>query len=185
MSRIPKSLKQSFVATSLVALTALIPATGKLGNIFGGSTAHAQDSAEAATLPADFNKVPVSIPQPGAPAMTAYEKGAAAQDYSINNKGIGVFVNFAAVPELPPGQLIKAIEANFARKGISINLQTNVSRGDLTTVTFFVEGTPFAGEDGDGYTLGKVQTGFNTVVKAFEQQHAKKAATSELHSTIR
>lgn len=67
MSKNSGFLKQNFVATSLVALTALIPATGKLGNIFGGSTAHAQDSAEAATLPADFNKTPVSIPQPSAP----------------------------------------------------------------------------------------------------------------------
>lgn len=77
--------------------------------------------------------------------MTALEKDDAVRRFSIHNNGVGVFVNFAAVPELAPERLIKAIEANFANKGIPVDIYTNVSRGNATTVTFFFEGTPFTG----------------------------------------
>ncbi len=106
--------------------------------------------------------------------MTALERGDAARRFSINNDGVGVFVNFAAVPELAPERLIKAIEANFAKKGIPINLQTNLSKGDYTTVTFFVEGTPFGDmQSGHGYDLGELAQGFETVVRAFNQNQVK------------
>ncbi|MDH5428884.1 MAG: hypothetical protein OEZ05_11650 [Nitrospirota bacterium] len=109
--------------------------------------------------------------------MTAFEKDYAARRFSIRNNGVGVFVNFAAVPELPPEPLIRAIEGNFSKKGISRNLQSNKSRGDLTTVTFFA-GTPFAGKTGNGYDLDESAGGFDTIVRAFEQQQAKRAAKS-------
>jgi len=184
-------LKSSkLLPAALAGLLVVVPAAGgKLGNIFGG-TAHAQDSAHAATLPPDVQATPTSHP-PGQQApklekeMTALEKGDAVRRYSINNDGVGVFINLAKEPELPPERLVKAIEINFANKGIPIDLRTNVSRGNLTTVTFFVDGTPFTGEDGDGYTLSKVESGFNTVVRAFEQHQAKKQKPGELHSAIR
>lgn len=115
--------------------------------------------------------------------MTALEKGDAARRFSIHNEGVGVFVNFAAVPELAPERLIKAIEANFAKRGIPINLQTNLSKGDYTTVTFFIEGTPFGDmQSGHGYDLGELAQGFETVVRAFNQNQAKKTVTpAELH----
>lgn len=64
MIKAPGFLKQNFTAPVLAGLMVLAPIGGKLGNLFGGTAAHAQDSAEAATLPPDFNKTPVSIPQP-------------------------------------------------------------------------------------------------------------------------
>ncbi len=117
--------------------------------------------------------------------MTALERDDAARRFSINNDGVGVFVNFAAVPELVPERLIKAIEANFANKGIPVDIYTNVSRGNLTTVTFFLGGIPFVGSGKIGYLLGEIPDGFNTVVKAFHQEQAKKAALGESSSTRR
>lgn len=163
------SMSGRIAAGALAFTTAFLPMTGKLGNTFDGS-ANAQD-----VKPVKHHR-----------EMTAYEKGAAAQDYSISNNGIGVFVNFAAVPEIAPERLTKAIEANFAKKGIPINLQTNISRGDLTTVTFFLKGTPFSGPSGDGYLLGELPAGFDRIVKGYWQEQPDNAhSTGELHSAIR
>ncbi len=152
-----------------------------------GDFAKAQDMVAKADTSA---VTPVSLPQKG-PAlerqMTALEKGDAAQNYSINNDGVGVFINLAKDPEFPPEQLIRAIKANFVQQGIDIDLHTNNSNGDLTTVTFFVDGVPFADEDGNGngYTLSKVEAGFNRVVSAFKQHHAKVPLQEPPASVIR
>lgn len=155
-------------AGALAFTTAFLPMTGKLGNAFD-AIANAQD-----IQPVKHHR-----------EMTALEKGDAARRFSINNDGIGVFINFAAVPELAPERLIKAIEANFANKGIPVDIYANVSRGNATTVTFFLEGTPFMGSGKTGYFLDEIPDGFNTVVKAFQQEQAKKGPPAELHSAIR
>lgn len=161
------SMSGKIAAGALVFTTAFLPMTGKLGNTFDG-IANAQDIQ------------PVKHHQ----EMTALEKDDAARRFSIHNEGVGVFVNFAAVPELPPERLVKAIEANFTKKGIPVDIHTNISRGNLTTVTFFLGGIPFVGSGKIGYLLGEIPDGFNTVVKAFQQEQAKKTAPAELHSAI-
>jgi hypothetical protein len=176
MSKISQNLKDNFmgsmsgkIAAGALAFTAaFLPMTGKLGNTFDG-IANAQD-----IQPVKHHR-----------EMTALEKDDAARRFSIHNEGVGVFVNFAAVPEMPHERFIRATEINFAKVGIPVHIETNVSRGNLTTFTFFLKGTPFGGPSGDGYDVSELDKGFETIVKAFRQEQAKKVALPELHSSIR
>ncbi len=107
--------------------------------------------------------------------MTALEKGDEARRFSIHNEGVGVFVNMAKTHEIPPEKIKSGLEYQFSqadnglgRKGIDNVIYFNQSRGNITTVTFFLKGTPFE------YTLDEIRSGFGTVVKGFQQERMKK-----------
>lgn len=116
----------------------------------------------------------VSIPQGSVKRpMTAVEKSDEVRRFSINNPdGIGVFINFANPPEMPPERLVAMLNGAFGQKGIKADFQFNQSeRGDITTITFFREGAPFT------YSLGKSPTGLQHATQGM----GKKA--EELHSS--
>lgn len=161
MSRIPKSLKQSFVATSLVALTALIPATGKLGNIFGGSTAHAQDSAHAATLPPEFNKTPVSIPQES--RTWRDEAWMKAGEFAKSNPAVGVAV-YGRSSDATGQQVGAYIQAVLAKQGIKSQLFLADSDRLGIGVSFYIKDMSY-GPTG----LDKAGQNIKTVIEHFPQ----------------
>ncbi len=107
--------------------------------------------------------------------MTALEKGDAARRFSIHNEGGGVFVNMAKTHLISPEKIKAGLEYQFSQagnglggKGIDNVIYFNQSYGNVTTVTFFLKGTPFE------YSLGDVRNGFETVVKGYQQEQAKK-----------
>jgi hypothetical protein len=177
MSKISQNLKDSFmgsmggrIAIGAVAFTtAFLPMTSKLGNTFDG-IANAQD-----VKPVKHHR-----------EMTAYEKGAAAQDYSMNSNSIGVFVNLAKTPEIHPEKIKSGLEYQFSQadnglgsKGIDNVIYFNQSQGNITTITFFLKGTPFE------YMLGDVRSGFGTVVKGFQQEQMKANPNGDLVSSLK
>lgn len=193
MSKTAQNLKQSFATAGLVLTTMFASiGDGKLGQAFGPSAAHAQDDGTQVVMAIENpNAVPVAhspkqnLPVP-APEMTAVEKVDELIIYSLKGNGIGVFVNMAASPMMTAEQIVKGLEYQFSQadngmggKGIDNQIYVNQSRGNVTTITFFVKGTPFE------YTLGKIRTGFSTVVKAHQQQQQHAAMDGDLVSALR
>lgn len=174
MSKTLKSVKDYFskevVAGALAFTTAFLPMTGgKLGNTFDGS-ALAQD-----TVPVKHHR-----------EMTALEKGDEARRFSIYNKGVGVFVNMAKSHEIPPEKIESGFKYRFSQaddglggKGIENVIYFNQSQGNITTVTFFLKGTPFE------FMLGDVRSGFETVVRGYQQEQMKAKPSGDLVSSLR
>lgn len=177
MSKTSQNLKENFMgsvpgkiaAGALAFTTAFLPMTGKLGNTFDGS-ALAQD-----TVPVKHHR-----------ELTALEKGDEARRFSIHNDGVGVFVNMASTHEIAPDKIKAGLEYRFSQadnglggKGIDNVIYFNQSRGNITTVTFFLKGTPFE------YMLGDVRSGFGTVVKGFQQEQMKANPNGDLVSSLK
>lgn len=82
--------------------------------------------------------------------MAALEKDDAARRFSIHNEGVGVFVNMAKTHLISQDKMKADLEYQFSQadnglggKGIDNVIYFNQSHGNVTTVTFFLKGTPF------------------------------------------
>ena len=120
--------------------------------------------------------LPVSHPpkQDMTRPLTSVQKDDAARHYSRNNpKGLGVFINLANPPELPPNQIVNVLKGAMQPKNISSHFEINQSKtGDLTTITFYREGVPFT------FTLGEAPAGFASITQDMGSK------PQELHSAL-
>ncbi len=127
--------------------------------------------AEPASLKVPVPSGPDVVIEPPAPGgEDNLRMGDGARRYSMDNAGIGVFINLAKVPEIPLEELIPMMYEGFLSRNIPVKFFASYSEGDLTGITYFLKGTPFGGPDGDGYDLGNSHDGFNLVAKAYEQE---------------
>jgi hypothetical protein len=161
MLKTPGFLKQNFTAPIIAGLMVLAPIGGKLGNIFGGSTAQAQDSAEAATLPPDFNKTPVSIPQES--RTWRDEAWMKAGEFAKSNPAVGVAV-YGRSSDATGQQVGAYIQAVLAKQGIKSQLFLADSDRLGIGVSFYIKDMSY-GPTG----LDKAGQNIKTVIEHFPQ----------------
>ncbi|MCA9466314.1 MAG: hypothetical protein KC643_12850 [Nitrospira sp.] len=160
MLKTPGFLKQNFTTPILAGLMVLAPIGGKLGNIFGG-TAHGQDSAHAATLPPDFNKVPTSIPQEN--SNWRNEAWMKAGEYAKSNPAVGIAV-YGRSSDATGQQVGEFIQAVLAKQGINSQLFLADSERLGVGVSFYIKDMSY-GPTG----LDKAGQNIRTVIEHFPQ----------------
>lgn len=88
-----------------------------------------------------------------------------AQDYSLQNPGVGIFLNIGPQATITADQIGNKLVSAFARNDIqSAYFVNHASKGNFD-VTYFVKGVGYG-----PYTVDTVKAGYQTVVADFKQQ---------------
>lgn len=101
-----------------------------------------------------------------------------AQQYSIDNKAVGIYVNVAPDTNMTPQQIGDGLVRKFAELGIPAAYAYSYAKEGRTGIDYFIQGHPYA-----GYGLGVIQEGFDLVAstfKALESQQNNAVTSAEV-----
>jgi hypothetical protein len=101
--------------------------------------------------------------QPASQELNAWQLADMAQNYSIENNAVGIFVNKAPDTDLSADQIGSMIVRKFQEAGIPAAFTHNSVESGETSIDFFVKGTPYA-----GYALNAAFDGFQLVSSTYK-----------------
>lgn len=101
--------------------------------------------------------------QPATQELSAWQLADIAQNYSIENNAVGIFVNKAPDTDLSGEQIGTMIVRKFQEAGIPAAFTHNDAGAGESSIDFFINGTPYT-----GYALNAAFEGFELVSATYK-----------------